>query len=106
MAGMTHGEEKAKPLQFGVKTMLVGILAVFVCFRLIEQVVGHAVPKRLLRQVETGMSEQEVVQVLGEPLRIQMDGDWEYSRVGNQGYVEIGFQNGIVVKMNDESVYP
>lgn len=64
-----------------------------------------AVPIWKLKQVETGMTKQQVRDVLGEPQDIG-DGEWTYSEWGNPGWVEISFdRSGRVTHINDESAF-
>jgi hypothetical protein len=77
-----------------------------VCYQAIDQLIGSAMPRALVQKVQLGMSEWAVRSILGEPRERQSDGDWEYARTGNFGYVEITFHRGVVVRINDESIFP
>lgn len=97
---------KAQPWQFGLQGMLkafivIGVVALVirVCYR----IGGPAMPLHVMRQVEEGMSESEVLQILGEP-EDKGERQWHYHRRWNAGWVEIHFDgNGSVLHLNDES---
>lgn len=64
-------------------------------------------PRHLLRQVAPGMTKADVRALLGEPQDRDHECQWEYSRWGNAGWVEVFFdENGTVAYVNDESVFP
>lgn len=66
-----------------------------------------AMRRHLLRQVKPGMTKAEVREVLGEPQDVEADWQWEYSRWGNAGWVEVAFnKDDRVTYVNDESVFP
>lgn len=63
-------------------------------------------PRSQLNRLTIGMTKDEVRSVLGEPQKTGKD-YWEYSRFGNQGWVEIHFDDaGRLAEVNDESVFP
>lgn len=65
-----------------------------------------AMPRALVRQIQTGMTQAEVEHILGSPRDVRND-DWYYSRLGNQGWLAVSFDHqGRVVNVNDESVFP
>ena len=90
-------------LALGVRVML----ALTVLLRGLEQLIGPAVPLRVLEKIEVGMLQNRVQEIMGQPKRIRLEGSgevWVYSRVGNVGYVDIRFDDRRVVwGVNDES---
>jgi len=67
---------------------------------------GPPVPLDLLNRIRTGMSQEQVRGMLGEPESVSEHGDWYYSPWGNQGWVTIGFdESGAVARINNESVW-
>ena len=63
--------------------------------------------RHFLRQVTSGMTKVEVRDLFGEPQDREDEYQWEYSRWGNAGWVEICFsRDGAVDHVNDESVFP
>ena len=75
--------------------------------RCVDQLIGPAVPQRLLGKIERGMSQKQIQDILGQPREIrEKENVWEYSRFGNQGYVDIHFNDqGFVWEINDESIH-
>lgn len=68
--------------------------------------VRPAMPRSKLSRLAIGMTKDEIRTVLGEPHKTG-ENYWEYSRFGNQGWVEIHFDDaGRLVEVNDESVFP
>lgn len=66
-----------------------------------------AMPRHLLRQVKPRMTKAEVREVLGKPKNVEADWQWEYSRWGNAGWVEVAFdKDDRVTYVNDESAFP
>lgn len=60
-----------------------------------------------LSKILKGMTKQQVSTILGPPERINGEHEWEYSRWGNAGWVEVWFdENALVREINDESVFP
>jgi outer membrane protein assembly factor BamE (lipoprotein component of BamABCDE complex) len=81
--------------------VLVGLTAVGL---LAHIVVGPVVPNVQLSRVQIGMSRQSVREILGEPTNVFDERDWDFSRIGNAGWVRISFDdNGAVSQINDES---
>lgn len=92
-------------MQFSLRALFIGMATVLACYVAIEQMIGHAVPRNLLRQVKPGMTEQEVCEILGPPQR-RSDDSFQYGRFANPGYVQINFEDGRLSSINDESVFP
>ncbi len=69
--------------------------------------VRPAMPYYQLNRLAVGMTKDEVRNVLGEPREIRDDSVWEYSRWGNQGWVDVHFDDtDRFVDFNDESAIP
>lgn len=89
--------------------LLFGLLfaALFAGIAAIERMIGPAYSRALLRQVETGMTKQQVRDILGPTSSAANESTWIYERSGNLGYVQVAFdQNNRVLYVNDESVFP
>jgi len=66
-----------------------------------------AFDRTVLSRVRPGMTKAQVSQLMGQPENIEGAHQWEYSRWGNAGWVEISFdENDVVLGINDESVFP
>jgi hypothetical protein len=94
-------------LRFSLRTLGFCVLAISLAIVAIQTVVGPAVPRWKLRQISEGMTKHQVVAILGHPDRESSDHEWQFSRWGNAGWVEIWFnEDGLVGYINDESVFP
>lgn len=63
--------------------------------------------RMVLAKITPGMSKPQVSKLMGPPQHIRSAHEWEYSRSGNAGWVEIWFdEKGTVTDINDESVFP
>jgi hypothetical protein len=66
-----------------------------------------AYDRTILSQITRGMTKPQVSKLMGPPHHIASAHEWEYSRSGNAGWVEIWFdEKGLVTSINDESVFP
>lgn len=73
----------------------------------VEQLVGPAVRRSKLEQLEKGMTKNQVLEVLGRPRKIESERQWIYSRSGNYGWVEVFFDDcDRLTGVNDESAFP
>ncbi len=69
--------------------------------------VRPAYSRAALSKLRNGMTKTQVSETLGAPERICGTHEWEYSRWGNAGWVEVWFdEKGLVTGINDESVFP
>jgi hypothetical protein len=65
------------------------------------------IDRKLLSRITPGMTRSQVSTILGPPHDTQGSNQWEYSRWGNAGWVEISFDaTDRVRSVNDESVFP
>mgnify|MGYP003333851251 CR=1 FL=1 len=96
-----------KPSRVSKSLFIVGLgLFIGLCW-LIEAMIGPAVPRSRLRQIQPGMTKSEVRKLLGKPRGVEGDWQWEFARPLNVGWVEIWFDDqGCVTEINDESVFP
>jgi hypothetical protein len=66
-----------------------------------------AYDRTILAKITPGMTKPQVSKLIGPPHYIANAHEWEYSRSGNAGWVEIWFdEKGLVTSINDESVFP
>lgn len=66
-----------------------------------------AYDRTILAKITPGMTKPQVSKLMGPPHHIANNYEWEYSRSGNAGWVEIWFdEQGLVTSINDESVFP
>ena len=65
-----------------------------------------AYDRTILAQITPGMTKPQVLKLMRPPHHIAGMHEWEYSRSGNVGWVEIWFdEKGLVTSINDESVF-
>jgi hypothetical protein len=65
-----------------------------------------AYDRTILARITPGMAKPQVSKLMGPPHHIANAYEWEYSRSGNAGWVEIWFdEQGLVTSINDESVF-
>lgn len=66
-----------------------------------------ACDRTVLAKITLGMTKPQVSKLMGPPEHIASLDEWQYSRFGNVGYVQILFdEKGLVAGLNDESVFP
>ena len=66
-----------------------------------------AYDRTILAKITPGMTKPQVSKLMGPPQHMANAYEWEYSRPGNMGWVEIRFdKKGLVTSINDESVFP
>ena len=88
-------------------TILPLFLLLLVPAALLYLPIRSAVSPALLSKVRTGMTKIQVKSILGAPDYVHNPYQWDYARLGNVGYVSIGFDsNELVSYVNDESVFP
>ena len=93
--------------QFSIRTLAAFVAFVAIVAAASSVLIGPAVPKHLLQQIEIGMTKSEIKTIMGPPTRSYGNHEWQYSRTGNVGWVEIWFdENGAVNGINDESAFP
>jgi hypothetical protein len=81
--------------------LMIGLVAA------VKQFAGAILPQEELESVSIGTTHDEVKRRLGPPSEVTNHGDWIYTKWGNPGWVEIGFdESGRVRKVNDESPFP
>ena len=69
--------------------------------------VRPAYDRTVLAKITPGMTKPQVSKLMGPPEHIASSNEWQYSRTGNAGYVQILFdQKGLVSGINDEFVFP
>ena len=66
---------------------------------------GLPIPRRVLRQIQPGMSKWRVRAILGSPTHVAGPRKWEYWRRGKTGWIEVLFdKKGRVMGVYDQSV--
>lgn len=59
------------------------------------------------RAIQSGMSTQQVRDIMGEPDRISSSDTWDYDAELRMGWVQVSFdKNGRVTGVSDETAYP
>jgi hypothetical protein len=89
-------------LVIGMTSWLFGILSLSVF------------PKSTLNRLKQGMTETQVIEILGKPAHIRIEGapqdateTWVYESAWNPGYVDIHFDSDrLLSSVNDESIEP
>lgn len=94
--------KSVKRLCFGTALSSIVIFGLMIVAR---DVGGPVLSKKMLVAI-SGATKEEVLRRLGNPSDIVDDDVWVYSRLGNPGWVEVNFHNGIVDHINDESSFP
>ena len=70
-------------------------------------IVRPAYDRTILAKITPGMTKPQVSKLMGPPEHIASPNEWQYSRPGNAGYVQILFdEKGLAAGINDESVFP
>ncbi|MEM9646822.1 MAG: hypothetical protein AAF989_17660, partial [Planctomycetota bacterium] len=92
----------------GLTTLRLAIISVFaIAAAFVFIATRPAFDRKLLSRVRPGITRTEVSTLLGPPHNSDGRNQWEYSRWGNAGWVEVQFDaNGTVIWINDESVFP
>lgn len=97
----------ARVWQFTLRHLFFSLLGLGLTLTLVRgcyRVAGPAWPHSQLLQLRRGMSEAEVVDIMGKPSHIAQAGvEWEYFQTGNPGWVELWFSDGRLDDVNDES---
>ena len=66
-----------------------------------------AYDRTVLAKITRGMTKPQVSKLMGSPQHIAGPNEWQYSRSGNAGYLQIWFdEKGKFSGINDESVFP
>jgi hypothetical protein len=87
-------------------TIAVGSIVLTLGSFVANWVAGPVISGARLRRIEPGMTQHQVIEILGEP-QSRKEGEWHYERIGNPGWVEVWFDDdGRVQEVNDESVFP
>jgi outer membrane protein assembly factor BamE (lipoprotein component of BamABCDE complex) len=100
-----------QPLQFSLRSLFIAamIAAMIVACGtfLFHKIAGPVFPNSHLRQVQPGLTKQQVIGILGEPSVKTDTGEYVYERWGNPGWVAVYFgDDGIVTSIDVESAFP
>ena len=104
---MLRRENMLRSRQFTTRFVLFAAAIVACCVLVVSGLFGPIIPQSRLRLIQSGMTEQDVIRLLGDPTSRTTDGELVYERQGNPGWVIVCFDNdGLVSYVDDESAFP
>jgi outer membrane protein assembly factor BamE (lipoprotein component of BamABCDE complex) len=93
-----------RPTLIAIGVLFVAIIAARIAF---IEIAGPVIPEALVNQLKTGMSHEEITDLLGPPSEIDGSGCWYYFKSWNPGWANVYFdERGEYVSVSQELAFP